>query len=83
MPLGGRITSSSDPGTFFTSIIPGLIVPGVVEAFKKSRGKLLFVMNIMTKFGETHNFTDGISSNAWKRFSAAKWTELSTIRPAG
>lgn len=45
------------PGDLFTSIIPGLIVPGVVEAFKKSRGKLLFVMNIMTKFGETHNFT--------------------------
>jgi uncharacterized cofD-like protein len=45
------------PGDLFTSIIPGLIVPGVVEAFKKSRGKLLIVMNIMTKFGETHNFT--------------------------
>jgi uncharacterized cofD-like protein len=45
------------PGDLFTSIIPGLIVPGVVEAFRKSRGKLLFVMNIMTKFGETHNFT--------------------------
>jgi uncharacterized cofD-like protein len=45
------------PGDLFTSIIPGLIVPGVVEAFKKSRGRLLFVMNIMTKFGETHNFT--------------------------
>jgi uncharacterized cofD-like protein len=44
------------PGDLFTSIIPGLIVPGVVEAFKKSRGRLLFVMNIMTKFGETHNF---------------------------
>jgi uncharacterized cofD-like protein len=44
------------PGDLFTSIIPGLIVPGVVEAFKKSRAKLLFVMNIMTKFGETHNF---------------------------
>jgi uncharacterized cofD-like protein len=45
------------PGDLFTSIIPGLIVPGVVEAFKKSKGKLLLVMNIMTKFGETHNFT--------------------------
>jgi uncharacterized cofD-like protein len=45
------------PGDLFTSIIPGLIVPGVVEAFKKSSAKLLFVMNIMTKFGETHNFT--------------------------
>jgi uncharacterized cofD-like protein len=45
------------PGDLFTSIISGLIVPGVVEALKKSRGKFLFVMNIMTKFGETHNFT--------------------------
>jgi uncharacterized cofD-like protein len=45
------------PGDLFTSIIPGLIVPGVVEAFKKSRGRLLFVMNIMTKFGETHDFS--------------------------
>jgi uncharacterized cofD-like protein len=45
------------PGDLFTSIIPGLVVPGVVEAFRKSRGRLLFVMNIMTKFGETHNFT--------------------------
>jgi uncharacterized cofD-like protein len=45
------------PGDLFTSIIPGLIVPGVVEAFQKSKGRLLFVMNIMTKFGETHNFT--------------------------
>ena len=45
------------PGDLFTSIIPGLIVPGVAEAFRKSRGRLLFVMNIMTKFGETHHFT--------------------------
>jgi uncharacterized cofD-like protein len=45
------------PGDLFTSILPGLIVPGVAEAFRKSHGKLLYVMNIMTKFGETHNFT--------------------------
>ena len=32
-------------------------MPGVAEAFRKSRGQLLFVMNIMTKFGETHNYT--------------------------
>jgi uncharacterized cofD-like protein len=45
------------PGDLFTSTIPGLIVPGVVEAFRKSHARLLFVMNIMTKFGETHNFS--------------------------
>ena len=45
------------PGDLFTSIIAGLIVPGVKEAFQKSRAKVLYVINIMTKFGETHNFT--------------------------
>jgi uncharacterized cofD-like protein len=45
------------PGDLFTSIIAGLIVPGVREAFQKTRAKLLFVLNIMTKFGETHNFS--------------------------
>jgi uncharacterized cofD-like protein len=45
------------PGDLFTSILPGLIVPGVTAAFQKSQAKMLFVSNIMTKFGETHNFT--------------------------
>ena len=45
------------PGDLFTSIIAGLIVPGVKEAFQKSRAKVFYVLNIMTKFGETHNFS--------------------------
>jgi uncharacterized cofD-like protein len=45
------------PGDLFTSIIAGLIVPGVKEAIQNSRAKVLYVLNIMTKFGETHNFT--------------------------
>jgi uncharacterized cofD-like protein len=45
------------PGDLFTSIIPGLIVPGVSEVLQKTRAKLIYVLNIMTKFGETHNFT--------------------------
>jgi uncharacterized cofD-like protein len=44
------------PGDLFTSIIPNLIVPGVKEAIKQTRATLLYVINIMTKFGETHNF---------------------------
>ena len=45
------------PGDLFTSIIPNLIVPQVKEALQSTRGKLIFVINIMTKFGETHAFT--------------------------
>ncbi|MCP4672539.1 MAG: hypothetical protein GY857_14690, partial [Desulfobacula sp.] len=37
--------------------IPNLIVPGVKEALQKTSAKIYFTINIMTKFGETHNFT--------------------------
>lgn len=44
------------PGDLFTSIIPNLIVPGVKEAIQKSSAKLIYIVNIMTKFGETNNY---------------------------
>ncbi|MBT8339752.1 MAG: YvcK family protein [Desulfatitalea sp.] len=44
------------PGDLFTSIIPNLIVPGVSEALQNAKAPLLYLLNIMTKFGETHNF---------------------------
>jgi uncharacterized cofD-like protein len=44
------------PGDLFTSIIPNLVVPGVAEAIRKSNATLLYILNIMTKYGETHNF---------------------------
>jgi uncharacterized cofD-like protein len=45
------------PGDLFTSIIPNLIVPGVKEALQETSAKILYIINIMTKFGETHNFS--------------------------
>lgn len=45
------------PGDLFTSIIPNLIVPGVKEALQKTSARIIFIINIMTKFGETHNFS--------------------------
>ena len=44
------------PGDLFTSIIPNLLVPGVKEAIKGSKAKLVYVSNIMTKFGETDGY---------------------------
>lgn len=45
------------PGDLFTSIVPNLIVPGVLEAIQESSAKLIYIVNIMTKFGETHHYT--------------------------
>ena len=44
------------PGDLFTSIIPGLIVPGVTGALQSTEARILYIVNIMTKYGETHQF---------------------------
>jgi uncharacterized cofD-like protein len=44
------------PGDLFTSILPNLIVPGVTEALRSATAPIFFVINVMTKYGETHRF---------------------------
>lgn len=44
------------PGDLFTSIIPNLLVPGVKEAIQETRAKVFYIVNIMTKYGETDTF---------------------------
>lgn len=45
------------PGDLFTSILSNIVVPGVKDALKKTRANIVYVINIMTKFGETHNYS--------------------------
>jgi len=45
------------PGDLFTSIISNLIVPGVKEAVQETSAAIYFILNIMTKYGETHNYS--------------------------
>lgn len=45
------------PGDLYTSVIPNLIVPGIAEAIRTSKGKKVYVVNIMTKLGETTGFS--------------------------
>jgi uncharacterized cofD-like protein len=44
------------PGDLYTSIIPNLLVGGMKEALKKTKAKIIYISNVMTKFGETNNF---------------------------
>jgi uncharacterized cofD-like protein len=45
------------PGSLYTSILPNLLVGGVVEAIIKSRGVKIYLCNVMTQHGETDGFT--------------------------
>jgi len=45
------------PGDLYTSILPNLIVEGIKDAVIKSKAKKIYIVNIMTKYGETYKFS--------------------------
>lgn len=45
------------PGSLYTSIIPNLLVDGIVEAIQKSSALKIYVCNVMTQEGETEGYT--------------------------
>jgi len=44
------------PGSLYTSIIPNLLVDGIVDAMRESDALKVYICNIMTQPGETDNF---------------------------
>lgn len=45
------------PGDLYSSIIPNFLVKGINEAMAASRAKKAYITNLMTKYGETNNFS--------------------------
>lgn len=45
------------PGDLYTSVIPNLLVTGVCQAIARSKAKVVYVCNLVTKHGETDNFS--------------------------
>jgi uncharacterized cofD-like protein len=45
------------PGSVYTSVIPNLLIPGVREALRRTRARVVYVCNVMTQPGETDRYT--------------------------
>jgi uncharacterized cofD-like protein len=45
------------PGSLYTSILPNLLVPKLGEEVCRSRAKKVYICNLMTQAGETHNYS--------------------------
>ncbi len=45
------------PGDLYSSLVQILLIEGISEAIRKSKAKKVYICNLMTKFGETNNFT--------------------------
>ena len=52
------------PGSLYTSIIPNLLVPGIIDALVQSPAPVYYIANIMTQKGETegYNLSDHIEA---------------------
>ncbi|MDP2709442.1 MAG: YvcK family protein [bacterium] len=46
-----------NPGDLYSSVIPNFLVKGLAEIMRKSRAKIIYVGNLMTKPGQTDGFT--------------------------
>jgi uncharacterized cofD-like protein len=52
------------PGSLYTSILPNLLVPQIGQEVCEARAKKVYICNIMTQAGETHDFTASDHVNA-------------------
>jgi len=44
------------PGDLYTSIVPVLLTDGMKEALQKTKAKIIYIVNLMTKLGQTHHY---------------------------
>lgn len=45
------------PGDLYTSLLPNLLIADIAKSLKNARGKIVYVMNLMTKYGQTYNYS--------------------------
>lgn len=71
------------PGDLFTSIVACLCVPGVSKSLKISKAKKVYVCNLMTKFGQTNNFSVQQHVDIVSKYSGSKidFVLYNNVRP--
>ncbi|MBB6445088.1 gluconeogenesis factor YvcK family protein [Bacillus benzoevorans] len=47
------------PGSLYTSILPNLLVPEIGDEVARAKAKKVYICNLMTQAGETHDYTAG------------------------
>ncbi len=57
------------PGSFYSSLIPNLLVPGIVENLKKTAAKKIYICNLMNKDNHTGGFQVADYLNALAKYT--------------
>lgn len=67
------------PGDLYTSVIPVLLVHGVNAAILSSKARLVYLVNLMTKRGETDDYTASKFVAQVKKYLGKASSRLNTI----
>lgn len=59
------------PGDLYTSLVPNILVRGTKQALARTKAKIVYIVNLMTKFGETSNFRASDFLRAMERYVGA------------
>lgn len=60
------------PGDLYTTLLPNLLVNGVSEQIKKSKAKIVYITNLMSKIGQTRNKTQMEILNTLEKYLSRK-----------
>ena len=60
------------PGDLYTSVLPNIVVDGIAKAIRTSRAKKLYVVNLMTRFGQTNDLSAKDHINVLQKYIGGK-----------
>lgn len=63
------------PGSLYTSVMPNLLIKGVIEAIKTSKAVKIYVCNIMTQAGETDDYSASDHIGAIYKYTKSKFLD--------
>lgn len=63
------------PGDLYTSLGPVLVIQGIADALKKTKAKIVYVANLVTKDGQTEGFTVSEHADEIERFAGGPFLD--------
>jgi len=57
------------PWDFYANTVANILVEGISDALQKSKGQKIFIINLMTKYNQTHGFTTTQFIEEFKKYS--------------
>jgi len=69
------------PGDLYTSLLPNLIIKGAKRAFSQSKAKIVYIVNLMTRYSQTHQFTASKHVNEVEKY-LGKYVDFVLINKA-